>query len=170
MKSNRPTVADILALKGIGSLHIKGQKLAELALPDHLPANIEDLAYQNYRQVGAAAVAAAGIGQLAGCLLRQRDQLRHRTDAQRRVHGQAGVMRNAAARPEGQTGAMGGGEGGYLGAIGRPDGGVVFKPPFPVRPPEDFLGQFFHAGERVGLLQRCEQFFLGDEATADGGR
>ncbi len=35
---------DILALKGIGSLHIKGQKLAELALPDHLPANIEDLA------------------------------------------------------------------------------------------------------------------------------
>ena len=76
----------------------------------------------------------------------------------------------AAGGDVGQTGAMGGGEGGHLGAIGRPDGGVVFKPPFPVRPPEDFLGQFFHAGERVGLLQRCEEFFLGDEATADGWR
>ena len=68
----------------------------------------------------------------------------------------------------GQTGAMGGGEGGHLGAIGGPDGWMVFKPPFPVRSPEDFLGQFFHLGERVGLLQGSEKFLLGDEAAADG--
>jgi hypothetical protein len=35
---------------------------------------------------------------------------------------------------------MGGAEGGHLGAIGRPDGWMVFKPPFPVGSPEDFLG------------------------------
>ncbi len=34
---------DLLALKGIGSLHIKGETLAGLALPDHLPKNIEDM-------------------------------------------------------------------------------------------------------------------------------
>jgi NTE family protein len=34
---------DILSLRGLGSLHLKGEKLADIALPDHVPRLIEDL-------------------------------------------------------------------------------------------------------------------------------
>jgi NTE family protein len=36
-------IRDILSLKGLGSLHVNGKKLVELALPDNMPDNIEDL-------------------------------------------------------------------------------------------------------------------------------
>lgn len=34
---------DLLALQGLASFHIQGEKLAELALPDHLPERLEDM-------------------------------------------------------------------------------------------------------------------------------
>lgn len=37
-------LGDIFSLKGLMSLQLEGQKLADIALPDHLPQNIEDLA------------------------------------------------------------------------------------------------------------------------------
>lgn len=33
---------DLLSLKGLASLHLDGERLADLALPDHLPRNIEE--------------------------------------------------------------------------------------------------------------------------------
>ncbi|MGH6908013.1 MAG: patatin-like phospholipase family protein, partial [Aestuariivirga sp.] len=42
--AKRTRLRDILALKGLGSLHIKGEKLVGLALPDEVPENIEDMA------------------------------------------------------------------------------------------------------------------------------
>ncbi len=38
----RARIRDLLALRGLGSLQIKGEKLVDLALPDELPKNIED--------------------------------------------------------------------------------------------------------------------------------
>jgi NTE family protein len=37
-------IRELLSLKGFGSVHVTGEKLADLALPDHLPKNIEDTA------------------------------------------------------------------------------------------------------------------------------
>jgi len=34
---------DILSLRGLGSLHLKGEKLADIVLPDNVPRRIEDL-------------------------------------------------------------------------------------------------------------------------------
>jgi NTE family protein len=42
--SKKTRLRDLLALKGLGSLQIKGEKLVGLALPDDLPENIEDTA------------------------------------------------------------------------------------------------------------------------------
>ncbi len=39
----RTKITDLLALKSFGSLHLQGETLAGLALPDTLPKNIEDL-------------------------------------------------------------------------------------------------------------------------------
>ena len=39
----RTRLRDILSLKSLGSMHIKGEKLVGLALPDGVPANIEEL-------------------------------------------------------------------------------------------------------------------------------
>ena len=41
--SKRTRLTDLLALKGLASLHIQGEALVELALPDSLPKLIEDL-------------------------------------------------------------------------------------------------------------------------------
>ncbi len=41
--AKRTRLSDILALKGLASLQIKGEKLVGLAFPDHLPENIEDM-------------------------------------------------------------------------------------------------------------------------------
>ena len=40
--AKRARIRDLLSLRGLGSLHIKGEKLVDLALPDELPKNIED--------------------------------------------------------------------------------------------------------------------------------
>jgi NTE family protein len=41
---NRKTkIGDLLALKSLMALHLSGEKLADLAMPDHLPKMIEDL-------------------------------------------------------------------------------------------------------------------------------
>ena len=40
----RAKITDLLALKGISSLHIKGETLAGLVMPDTLPKIIDDLA------------------------------------------------------------------------------------------------------------------------------
>ena len=39
----RTRLRDILSLRGLASLHIKGEKLVHLALPDGVPLNIEDM-------------------------------------------------------------------------------------------------------------------------------
>jgi NTE family protein len=36
-------IRDLLALRGLASLHVQGETLAKIVLPDHLPQNIEDL-------------------------------------------------------------------------------------------------------------------------------
>jgi NTE family protein len=36
-------IADIFSLKGLVSLHLEGQKLVDIALPDHLPKRLEDM-------------------------------------------------------------------------------------------------------------------------------
>lgn len=40
--AKRARISDLLSLRGLGSLQIKGEKLVDLALPDELPKNIED--------------------------------------------------------------------------------------------------------------------------------
>lgn len=40
--TRRSRIGDILSLKGLMSLHLHGEKLVELALPDYLPQNIQD--------------------------------------------------------------------------------------------------------------------------------
>jgi NTE family protein len=40
--AKRARLRDLLSLRGLGSLQIKGEKLVDLALPDDLPKNIED--------------------------------------------------------------------------------------------------------------------------------
>lgn len=40
--AKRARLRDLLALRGLGSLQIKGEKLVDLALPDELPRNLED--------------------------------------------------------------------------------------------------------------------------------
>ena len=40
--TRRSRLRDILSLKGLTTLHLHGEKLVDLALPDHLPKNIED--------------------------------------------------------------------------------------------------------------------------------
>ncbi len=40
--AKRARLRDLLSLRGLGSLQIKGEKLVDLALPDELPKNIED--------------------------------------------------------------------------------------------------------------------------------
>jgi NTE family protein len=40
--NKKTKLTDLVSLTGLLSLHLTGKKLAELALPDHLPANIED--------------------------------------------------------------------------------------------------------------------------------
>jgi NTE family protein len=42
--AKRTRLGDIFSLKGLMSLHLDGRKLVEIALPDHLPQQIEDLA------------------------------------------------------------------------------------------------------------------------------
>lgn len=41
--ARKTRLADLLALRGLASLHVQGEKLVDLALPDHLPVNIEDM-------------------------------------------------------------------------------------------------------------------------------
>lgn len=41
--ARKTKLADLLALRGLASLHVQGEKLVDLALPDHLPVNIEDM-------------------------------------------------------------------------------------------------------------------------------
>lgn len=41
--SRKTRVGDLLALKSLMTLHLSGEKLADLALPDHMPKQIEDL-------------------------------------------------------------------------------------------------------------------------------
>lgn len=36
-------LGDIFSLRGLSSLHLDGQKLVDIALPDHLPARLEDM-------------------------------------------------------------------------------------------------------------------------------
>jgi NTE family protein len=40
--ARRTSPLDLVSLKGMASLHLSGDRLAEIALPDHLPKNIED--------------------------------------------------------------------------------------------------------------------------------
>jgi NTE family protein len=40
--SRQTKITELLSLKSLGALHVSGEKLADLALPDHLPKNIED--------------------------------------------------------------------------------------------------------------------------------
>lgn len=42
-QNRKAKLSQLLSLKGLGSLRIKGETLADVALPDHLPKNIEDL-------------------------------------------------------------------------------------------------------------------------------
>ena len=41
--ARKTRLSDLLALRGLASLHVQGEKLVDLALPDHLPVNIEDM-------------------------------------------------------------------------------------------------------------------------------
>ncbi len=41
--SRKTKIGDLLALRSFTALHISGEKLADLAMPDHLPKTIEDL-------------------------------------------------------------------------------------------------------------------------------
>jgi NTE family protein len=42
-RNRKAKLSELVSLKGLGSLRIKGETLADVALPDHLPKNIEDL-------------------------------------------------------------------------------------------------------------------------------
>ncbi len=42
-RNRKAKISELVSLKGFGSLRIKGETLADVALPDHLPKNIEDL-------------------------------------------------------------------------------------------------------------------------------
>ena len=69
---------DILSLRGLGSLHLKGEKLADIALPDHVPRLIEDLSitWERMRKAfassGVASVAVlAGRAGVCACAVRR---------------------------------------------------------------------------------------------------